>query len=221
MPDTSIQENRVKEIVNDALNILRSFYDRKLSRQLKLLATRIADDVEQNTARLLDKQTTTIIQAIENCADSSPLSHDKARALAQEGRLDVIGEALTDFTETVSATHCLKGYYGFEPKRINGKQELVSVPLTDEAQRLYPPHFKCNGRAYIGDREIGDVTPEVIEYANNHQLTIRLVVEDACKFLGSYIDPQQCEVAEIIGEEILLPPNPFPEAMAYSIIIAF
>lgn len=216
---TSIQENRVKEIVNDALNILRSFYDRKLSRQLKLLATRIADDVEQNTARLLDKQTTTIIQAIENCADSSPLSHDKARALAQEGRLDVIGEALTDFTETVSATHCLKGYYGFEPKRINGKQELVSVPLTDEAQRLYPPHFKCNGRAYIGDREIGDVTPEVIEYANNHQLTIRLVVEDACKFLGSYIDPQQCEVAEIIGEEILLPPNPFPEAMAYSIII--
>lgn len=216
---TSIQENRVKEIVNDALNILRSFYDRKLSRQLKLLATRIADDVEQNTARLLDKQTTTIIQAIENCADSSPLSHDKARALAQEGRLDVIGEALTDFTETVSATHCLKGYYGFEPKRINGKQELVSVPLTDEAQRLYPPHFKCNGRAYIGDREIGDVTPEIIEYANNHQLTIRLVVEDACKFLGSYIDPQQCEVAEIIGEEILLPPNPFPEAMAYSIII--
>jgi len=83
----------------------------------------------------------------------------------------------------------------------------------------YPPHFKCSGRAFIGDREIGNVTPKTIEYANNHQLTIRLVVEDACKFLGTYIDLQQCEVAEIIGEEILLPPAPFPEAMAYSIII--
>ena len=178
---TAIQENRVKKMVNDALNILRGFYDRKLSQELKLLATRIADDVEQNTARLLDEQTTTIIQAIEKNADPAPLSHDRARALAQEGRLDVLGEALTDFTETVSATHRLKGYYGFEPRKVNGKQELVSVPLTDEAQRLYPPHFKCNGRAYIGDREIGNVTPEIIEYANNHELTIRLVVEDACK----------------------------------------
>lgn len=45
------------------------------------------------------------------------------------------------------------------------------------------------------------------------------MVEDACKFLGTYIDPQQCEVAEIIGKKILIPPEPFPPAMAYSIII--
>lgn len=217
--NTSIQENRVKKMVNDAFNILQCFYDRKLSREHKLLATRIADDVEQSTARQLAKQTTTIIHAIEKNVDLSPLAHDKARALAKEGRLDVLGEALTDFTETVSATHELRGYYGFEPKKVNGKQELVSVPLTDEAQKLYPPHFKCNGRAYIGDSKIGNVTPEIIEYANNHQLTIQLVVEDACKFLGTYIDPQQCEVAEIIGKKILIPPEPFPPAMAYSIII--
>lgn len=216
---TSLQEDRVKKMVNDSLNILRDFYDRKLSRELKFLATRIAEDVEQNTARQLDEQTATFIQAIEKNAVLSPLSHNRVRTLAKEGRLDVLGEMLTDFTDTVSATHTLKGYYAFEPKKVNGKQELVSVPLTDEAQRLYPPHFKCNGRAYIGDREIGNVTPEILEYANNHQLTIRLVVESACKFLGTYIDPQQCEAEEIIGEEMLLPPDPFPEAMAYSIII--
>lgn len=216
---TSLQEDRVKKMVNDSLNILRDFYDRKLSRELKFLATRIAEDVEQNTARQLDEQTATIIQAIEKNTVLSPLSHNRVRTLAKEGRLDVLGEMLTDFTDTVSATHTLKGYYAFEPKKVNGKQELVSVPLTDEAQRLYPPHFKCNGRAYIGDREIGNVTPEILEYANNHQLTIRLVVENACKFLGTYIDPQQCEAEEIIGEEMLLPPDPFPEAMAYSIII--
>ena len=86
----------MKKTINDALNILRSFYDRKLSRELKLLATRIEDDVEQNTARQLDEQTTTIIQAIEK-TQIYFLSHDRARALAQEGSLDVLGEALADF----------------------------------------------------------------------------------------------------------------------------
>lgn len=213
---TPSQVKRVKKMVSDALNILRSFYNEKLSREQKLLATRIAEDVEQNTAQQLKEHTTTIIQAFEK---GSPLSHDQARRLAQEGKLDELADALTDFTDTVSATHELKGYYGFEPKKVNGKQKLVSVALTKEAQILYPPRFECYGRAYIGDREICNVTPKVIEYAHNHQLTIRLKIDDACKYLGAYIDPQQCEAEELVGEELLLPPIPFPEAVAYSIII--
>ena len=216
---TSIQEKRVKKMVNGALDILRNFYERKLSREQKYLAGRIADDVAQNTSRLLEEQTAVICQTIEQNAKPSPLSHDQVRRLAQEGRFDILGDALTDVTDTMSATHVLKPYYGFRPQTVNGKQQFVSVPLTEEARKLYPPHFKCNGRAYLGDREIGNVTPAIIDYANNHQLPIRLVVEDAYKCLGTHIDPQQCEVEEIIGEEYLLPPKPFPEAMAYSIII--
>lgn len=139
--------------------------------------------------------------------------------MAQEGRLDVLGDELTDVTDTISAKHALKPYYGFRPQTVNGKQQFVSVPLIEEARKLYPPHFKCNGRAYIGDREISNVTPAIIDYANNHQLPIRLIVEDAYKCLGTHIDQQQCEVEEIIGKEYLLLPKPFPEAMAYSIII--
>lgn len=216
---TSIQEKRVKKMVNDALNILRSFFDRKLSREQKYLATRIVDDVSQNTSRLLEEQTASICQTIKHTAKQSPLSHEQVRCLAQEGKFDVLGDALTDVTDTMSATHILKPYYGFRPQTVNGKQQFVSVPLTEEAHRLYPPHFKCRGRAYIGDREIGSVTPAIIDYANNHQLPIRLVVEDAYKCLGTYIDPQQCEVEELIGGEYVLPSKPFPEAMAYSIII--
>lgn len=215
---TPAQKNRVKKMVNDALDILRGFYERKLSREQKYLATRIVDDIAQITARQHEDQTSTILHAIKENT-TAPLSHDQARRLAREGKLDILGEALTDITETVSASHELNPYYGFQPQTINGKQQFVSVPLTNEAQKLHPPHFKCHGRVYIGGREIGDVTPEIIDYANNHQLAIRLVVEDACKFLGTHIDPQQCEVEEIIGKEILLPPKPFPEAMAYSIII--
>lgn len=216
---TSIQEMRVKKMVNDALSILRGFYDRKLSREQEYLAARIADDVAQNTSRLLEEKTAVLCKTIEQNTKPSPLSHDQVRHLAQKGRLDVLGDALTDVTDTISAAHSLKPYYGFRPQTVNGKQQFISVPLTEEARKLYPPHFKCSGRAYIGDREIGNVTPSVIDYANNHQLTIRLVVENACKCLGTHIDPQQCEVEELIGEEYLLPPKPFPEAMAYSIII--
>lgn len=68
-------------------------------------------------------------------------------------------------------------------------------------------------------RKIGNLSTDIIEYANNHQLPIHLVVESACKFLGTYTDPQQCEAQAIIGKEYLLPPKPFPEAMAYSIVI--
>ena len=39
------------------------------------------------------------------------------------------------------------------------------------------------------------------------------------KFLGTHTDPQQCEAQAIIGKEYLLPPKPFLEAMAYSIVI--
>lgn len=216
---TTIQEKRVQKIVNDILNILRGFYVRKLTLELKLLAVRIADDVAQDTASQLEKQTGILLQAIKENVAPASLAHGTVRQLAQEGRLDMLGDVLTDFTETVSASHELKGYYGYEPKTVGGKQQFVSVPLSEEAEKLYPPHFKCNGRIYIDGHELETLTPQIIEYANNHQLTIRLVVEDACKFLGTYVDPQQCEAAEVIGAELLLPPAPFPEAMAYSLII--
>lgn len=217
--NTIIQEKRVKKMVNDALNILRGFFEKRLSREQKYLAARIADDVTRNVALQHEEQNEILLRAIKENANQVPLAHDRARQLAQDGRVDILGDALTDLTETVSASHILKPYYGFQPQTIKGRQQFVSVPLTDEAQKLYPPHFKCNGRIFVGDHEIGNVTPAVIDYANNHQLSIRLVVEDACKYLGTYFDPQQCEAEEIIGEEIILPPKPFPAAMAYSILI--
>ena len=213
---TSTQEKFVKKIVNDMLNILRDFYEKKLTHEQKYLAARIVDDVSRNNANLHEEHTAIILRAIQ---EANPLSHDQIKRWASESKFDLLGEQLSDITETVSAHHELKPYYGFQPKTINGKQQFVSVPLTDEARKLYPPHFKCKGKAYIDDREIGDVTPDTINYANNHQLTIRLVVEDATKYLGTHVDQQQCEVKEIIGAEFQLYPKPFPEAMPYSIII--
>ena len=59
--------------------------------------------------------------------------------------------------------------------------------------KKYPPHFECSGRAYIDGHEIGSLSTDIIEYANNHQLSIHFVVESARKFLGTHTDPQQCE----------------------------
>lgn len=216
---TPEQKEHVKRMVNDALNILRSYYEKKLSREQKYLASRIADDVIQSTASQHEEQTDRILQAIEKNAVSSPLCHAQARQLAQEGKLDILGDALTDLTETVSAKHILSPYYGFHPQTVCEKQQFVSVPLTKDAQKMYPPHFECSGRAYIDGHEIGSLSTDIIEYANNHQLPIHFVVESARKFLGTHTDPQQCEAQAIIGKEYLLPPKPFPEAMAYSIVI--
>ena len=216
---TPEQKEHVKRMVNDALNILRSYYEKKLSREQKYLASRIAYDVIQSTASQHEEQTDRILQAIEKNAVSSPLCHAQARQLAQEGKLDILGDALTDLTETVSAKHILSPYYGFHPQTVCGKQQFVSVPLTKDAQKMYPPHFECSGRAYIDGHEIGSLSTDIIEYANNHQLSIHFVVESARKFLGTHTDPQQCEAQAIIGKEYLLPPKPFPEAMAYSIVI--
>ena len=216
---TPDQKERVKRIINDVLNILRAYYENKLSREQKYLASKIADDVIQRTASQSEEQTERILHAIEGNAVSSPLSHDRARQLAQERKFDILGDALTDLTETVSAKHILSPYYGFHPQTVCGKQQFISVPLTKDAQKMYPPHFKGRGRAYIDGHKIGNLSTDIIEYANNHQLPIHLVVESACKFLGTYTDPQQCEAQAIIGKEYLLPPKPFPEAMAYSIVI--
>lgn len=215
---TPLQVARVKKIVSSAMQILHKFYEKKLSRELKYLSARISEDVVQASASQHEMQTKEIVQALQE--RELVLSLPKqAKIMAEEGKLDLLSEVLTDFTESVSLAHKLKPYFGFEPQTINGEQKFISVPLTEEARRLYPPHLKCNGRAYIGEQELGEITPKIIEYANNHQLPIRLVVEDARKFLGSHIDPQQCEAEMIVGEEIMLLPKPFPEAMAYSIII--
>ena len=90
---------------------------------------RIADDVIQSTASQHEEQTERILQAIEKNAVSSPLCHDQARQMAQEGKLDILGDALTDLTETVSAKHILS-HIGFHPQTVCGKQQFVSVPLT-------------------------------------------------------------------------------------------
>ena len=126
---TPDQKGRVKRMISDALNILRSYYEKKLSREQKYLASRIADDVIQSTASQHEEQTDRILQAIEKNAVSSPLCHAQARQMAQEGKLDILGEALTDLTETVSAKHILSPYYGFHPQTVCGKQQFVRLRL--------------------------------------------------------------------------------------------
>ena len=63
------------------------------------------------------------------------------------------------------------------------------------------------------------MTTKTFEYARNHQLPITLTADRARKFLGNVEDPQQCEAEELLGVEIILSPKPFPEAMAYSIVV--
>ena len=220
---TQLQEKRVQHFVSDALNILRDFYHSRLSREYKYLFASIVDEVVESNKVQHDEQTDKIMAHVSEKAkeiiSNSLLSLENNLKLIKQGNLNQVDDNLTEFVRVMGSMHILAPYYGFEPQIYGKKQKLVSVPLTEEAQRLYPPHFKCCGTVTIDGKTIEELTPGIFQYADNHQLPITLIVEDACKFLGSYVDPQQCEAANLVGQEIPVLPKPFPKAMAYNVSI--
>ena len=95
----------------------------------------------------------------------------------------------------------------------------MSSPLRDDARKKYPPRFVLNGIAKIGDDKINELSPEIIEYANRHQLSISLEIHSATKYLGEEKDPMQIEAESLIGTTIIKKPRKFPEPRPFSIRI--
>ena len=221
--NTSLTQKRVNRFVSGALNILRSFCDKQLPKELRYLSTRIADDVTSSMTIQHAEQTehieSVIHTAVREAVQASPLSPEKGLEYAKSGQLNTIGEQMTDYFHIISSQHILFPHYGYGPQQKGQKINVVSVPMTEEAKRIYPPHFKCNGTLTIEGRTVPYPTPELFQYANDHQLPITLTITEARKYLGDIEDPQQCEVVELLNLQLVLPPKPFPEAMAYSILI--
>ena len=85
--------------------------------------------------------------------------------------------------------------------------------------KKYPPRFVLNGIAKIGDDKINELSPEIIEYANRHQLSISLEIHSATKYLGEEKDPMQTEAESLIGATLIKEPRKFSEPRPYSIRI--
>ena len=122
------------------------------------------------------------------------------------------------FQNQLGTQHPLYPYYQFTPSQ-EYEGNLVSSPLRDDARKKYPPRFVLNGIAKIGDDKINELSPEIIEYANRHQLSISLEIHSATKYLGEEKDPIQTEAESLIGATLIKEPRKFSEPRPYSIRI--
>lgn len=181
--NTSLTQKRVNRFVSGALNILRSFCDKQLPKELRHLSTRIADDVTSSMTIQHAEQTehieSVIHAAVREAVQASPLSPEKGLEYAKSGQLNTIGEHMTDYFHTISSQHILFPHYGYGPQHKGQKINVVSVPMTEEAKRIYPPHFKCNGTLTIEGRTVPYPTPELFQFGlaeSQHIFLIKIII---------------------------------------------
>ena len=139
--------------------------------------------------------------------------------MAKSGDAVNLEKIATDFTKGISTQHKLFPDYGFDFRLHNGQQRLTSIPLASGAEKKYPPKFKCVGTVRVGDKYVEEITPELIDYANRHQLPLKLNITQAQKLLGTELDPIQYEAEELVGKVLTVPPKPFHKAFPCSISI--
>lgn len=138
----------------------------------------IVDDVNAHTDKAIEAFAK---KAQEN--NQSPFSPENVNKLGSNHEYEKLNTLSKQFQNQLGTQHPLYPYYQFTPSQ-EYEGNLVSSPLRDDARKKYPPRFVLNGIAKIGDDKINELSPEIIEYANRHQLSISLEIHSATKYLG-------------------------------------
>lgn len=220
---TTLQEKNVRKYVNDVLWIVRDFYEKQVPPLQRYMRTAIVEDILKESRKQNKEQTQEIIervgQMIKTESGSSTWFIENNAALIRAGNYEQVEANFQLLYQGISTEHALAPDYGFGQRKVGGKERLVSVPLTEDAERLYPPLYKIKGRLFVGEKMATDLTPELVQYADNHQLPITIAIDEVNKCLGKIVDPIQVEAEELCGQKWIRLPKPFPEAQAYRILI--
>ncbi len=216
---THLSERRAKKLISEALSILRKFYRKKVNKDLWLVAAEVEDTIIDELSNRLESQTERITERIDALDNSLlVLSVDKNLQLLRDMDFSDAEDNLNHFVNAMSSEHKLFPLYGYSLSTTNGKMEYKSVPLSKEAEKIYPPKMKCVGTIKVGDGYVKEISTDTINYANRHQLPIIIDVKKAKKYLGNVVDPVQHEAEQIVGETIVISPEPFPEAFPCSFL---
>ncbi len=211
---TSISRKQVIKVTENAIDILHYFYRSKINRELKFIAAQIEETIIDATTELINNQTQIITNTIST---NSLMGIDTNMQHMRNGDVGQVEKNLLNWFDAVSCTHALFPSYGYDIR--SGTHKFYSKPLTQEAEQKYPPKISCTGSIQINDRYISSIDHKTIDYANRHQLPIILNIETAKKYLGNEIDPIQHEAEELVGEKIIVQPEPFPPAFPCCIIM--
>ena len=214
---TKLSEQRAKNLVGTAIDILALYYRGKAKPELLLTAAEIEDTIidelgEQHLE--LEKKIDSIDSKISEIA---LLSLDKNTALASQGHLDIVERNVATALKAIDSTHRLFPYYGF---RLNDQHQFVSVPLTEDAEKRYPPRFEITSKSlFMGDEPLSSLSPEILNRAYRHQIPITFDIVTAKKYLGDVIDPIQHEADELTGSHAVLSPPQFSKALPCNVSI--
>ncbi len=218
----SLSKKKAAKLITDAMNILHNFYRKRVNKDLLMVAAEIEDTILTEMSDEHTQQTNVLLERLDriestNLSARDVVSVEKGLELIGDGKIAAVEEKLTEFTKAMSAGHVLFPHYGFQINTVNGKTQYQSVPLSKEAAKEYPPTVKCLGTIRVGSGYLKELTPATVSYANRHQLPIVIDIKKAEKYLGNYLDPVQHDAEELIGEELTIPPKPFPLAFPCSI----
>ena len=214
---TNLSEKRAQKMVEDSIAILQGYYRSKVNRELLFIATQIEDTFSKRIDDVNQDVSAKIAQIEAKVEAANLMSLDANIALAQAGNLSQIERNLSAALKAISSTHKLFPYYGY---KMEGQDNLVSIPLTDDAVKLYPPRFNVTASSVrLGDTVISKIDNDVFSKSYRHQVPISMDVVTARKYLGDILDPSQREAEQMTGAHVIMTPPPFPPAFACSISI--
>ena len=212
---------RVSTCIYICLDIIKKFYQSHFTTKDYIMADMIVDAVVEEVHHSTDEIVTALnstkdelaeeIQKATEIASSNQgalYSIDKAVTLAENGKIDEIGNGFKKVLGCISTEHPYYPDFGYD--YIEGR--ILSKPLTEEAKVKYPPKFNLTGAIRFGNQYYNDPTGNPLDYSYRHQIPITMEVSKALKLLGERPDPNQTEAEELIGGIITATPPEFPPA---------
>ena len=205
---TPESKSRVANNIAACLDIIKSFYKKKIDTKYYILAKETIDSINEHTDETISKA----VEDIKKFEMSSLDSRSIALQLSNQ-ELPAGNKIIKSYLNQISESHPLYPYYGYRLE----DDHLISKPLIPEAASRYPTQYRFTGPIRIGDKHITDPTFNVLDYAYRHQLHLVMKVEEAQKYLGNMLDPMQDEAEDYIGKEFHAIPPKFPPAFPCSI----
>ena len=209
----AISDNEKKEVTRCILglvNVIKDFFYKKIDKNHWLLRDDLLDGIREVLSEEFDKRKNELV-GISNLSENE----QGLLSLADNQEFDAVEGKMHMLCEEISSTHPLYPQYGFS---FLGER-MISVPRTPDAIINYPPKILIKGEMRIGDDVFYEIDDNVVQYANRHQLDIKLNVQEAKKYLGEYEDPRQYEAERLVGQEVIIKPKAFPPAFPCRIII--
>lgn len=202
---------KVRLLVSCFIEITRDFFRGKIPMTDRFNAAEIVESINSHTDSAISNLETRLAG---NRAESA--SFQKISELAGSKRYDEIERIAQAEMNMIGASHPLYPNYRFE---LDARHQMRSVPNSEDAKQKYPPRLVGSGTVLLNGKPVSELSPELYDYADRHQLPITFQISDAKKYLGEFEDPFQHEAEQLIGQEFVRQPTAFDPPLPYSIQI--